>query len=155
MTVDDPDQDKVSEWATGCRNYTRDVLQQLGHSADLMQTAPGAAAGIIENGLAQESAPQTPEERIRLQTLLMAFLAEFLISAHGAKWTWVDDQDSPVGGRWVVSGLAHPLKQGTAPVDVGGLVANALASAATISLITLINQAELAAGVRILRGARP
>ncbi len=156
MTVERADQDKVSKWAAECRDYTRDVLEQLGQPADLMQTDPGAAACLLDEGLAQESpALLTKEELVRLQTLLMAFLAEFLISVHGAHWTRIGDTASPGGGHWAISGLTHPLGQQAAPVDVAGLVGSVLATASTISLTALINQAEHAAGIRIIRGRMP
>ena len=85
----------------------------------------------------------------------MAFLAEFLISAHGAHWTWTGDTASPGRGRWAVSGLTHPLGHQAAPVDVAGLVGSALATGSTISLTALINEAERTAGIRTIRGHGP
>jgi len=151
MTVESADQDKASKWAAECRDYTTSVLEQLGQPADLMQADPGTVARILDESLVQENpALLTQEQRVRLHTLLMAFLAEFLISTHGAHWTW-----NSVGSRWVVSGFTHPLGQLVMPVDVAGLVGSALATGSTISLTALINEAERAAGIRIIRGPRP
>ena len=151
MTVESADQDKASKWAAECRDYTTSVLEQLGQPADLMQADPGTVARILDESLVQENpALLTQEQRVRLHTLLMAFLAEFLISTHGAHWTW-----HSAGSRWVVSGFTHPLGQLVMPVDVAGLVGSALATGSTISLTALINEAERAAGIRIIRGPRP
>ncbi|MER5640474.1 hypothetical protein ABT095_26435 [Kitasatospora sp. NPDC002227] len=92
----------------------------------------------------------TDDERVRFQSLLMAFIAEFLISQHGAKWDWVVDDSSPLGGRWVVNGIPHPLNQQTFAVDVGQIAHNALASR-RVSLVSLVNEAERESGMRIIR----
>lgn len=60
------------------------------------------------------------------------------------------DASSPLGGRWVVTGFAHPLNQETAPADVPGLAHEAVAGGVP-SLVDVINRAERMSMVRVFR----
>lgn len=153
MTSDSSAPVGVSEWASGCRTRTGYALAETGHAADLMRTDPGAAARTVDGLLARQiPALLDRDEWIRLHSLVTAFLGEFLISVHGARWAWLDDSASPVGGRWVVTGFRHPPGRRTAPVDVGTLVSDALAAAADVAaavgFVALVDRAERAAGLR-------
>jgi hypothetical protein len=144
---------QVAEWAADCREYTRGVLAALGLPPDLMQTDPGTTIRLMEQLLTQRAADtglQTDEERVINRRLVMAFAAEFLIGRHGARWDWLLDAASPLGGRWVVAGFTHPLGQETAAVDVPGLAHEAMAGADP-SLVDVINRAERLSRVRDFR----
>jgi hypothetical protein len=80
----------------------------------------------------------------------LAFAVEFLISVHGARWDWLVDASSPLGGRWVVTGFTHPLGQETAPVDVPGLAHEAVAGG-NLNLMDVINRAERVSLGRVFR----
>ncbi|MFG2303599.1 hypothetical protein [Actinacidiphila glaucinigra] len=146
----------VAEWGAACRGRARDLLSGLGHAPGLLRTDPGAAVRVLDDRLAREiPALLDGEEWTRLHTLLTACLGEFLISVHGARWAWLDDSASPVGGRWVVTGFTRPPARRTAAVDVGALVGDALATEPSVGLTALADRAERAAGVGVVRGPRP
>ncbi|MFE0464075.1 hypothetical protein ACFW1A_32955 [Kitasatospora sp. NPDC058965] len=143
----------VAGWATTCRAITSDVLAALGLPQDLVQTDPGRAMRLIEEQLAERAADphlQTEQDRIFNSQVIMGFTAEFLISVHGARWDWMIDASSPLGGRWVITSFAHPLGQETVPVDVPGLAYEA-ATSGDPSLVDVINQAERLSMIRVLR----
>ncbi|MFD8077873.1 hypothetical protein ACFV3E_35070 [Streptomyces sp. NPDC059718] len=143
----------VYEWAAACRGRTGDLLAGLGHAPDLLRTDPGTAVRVLDARLAREiPALLDREEWVELHMLLVACLAEFLISVHGARWAWCEDSASPVGGRWVFTGFTHPLGGRTPAVDVGALAGDALASAPAVSLTALIDRAVATAGIRVVRG---
>ncbi|MFJ5119592.1 hypothetical protein [Kitasatospora sp. NPDC088548] len=142
----------VAGWAVECREYTRGALTTIGEREDLMQTDPGTASRIVGDQLAEWATyPELSEDEwARAHSLLMLFAAEFLISAYGARWDWLVDASSPLGGRWVVTGFTHPLGQETAPVDVGWLAHEARING-TFSLSHVINRAVDLSMIRVFR----
>ncbi|WAL72980.1 hypothetical protein OU787_16585 [Kitasatospora sp. YST-16] len=143
----------VAGWATTSRTITHDVLAALGLPQDLVQTEPGRAVRLVGEQLAERAADpqlQTEQDRIFNSQVIMGFTAEFLISVHGARWDWMIDASSPLGGRWVVTDFVHPMGQETAPVDVPGLAHEAAASGDP-SLVDVINRAERLSMIRVFR----
>ena len=143
---------EVADWAAEGRRYVRGVLAEFGQDPDLMQQNPGAVLHLMNEALSEEiPADLSQDDRDSMLTLLMAFLAEFLIVAHGAHWAWLDEPASAGGGRWVVTGIPHPLGQDTEPVDVGGIADAALSGTEPVSFTALVNEAELRSGMRVIK----
>ncbi|MFJ5228593.1 hypothetical protein ACIQBJ_01725 [Kitasatospora sp. NPDC088391] len=147
-TVPDPE-----SWAAENSANCCGIFADLGESPDLMRTDPVAGLRRIESGLAEGWAPREldSEEWVRFSSFLLIVLAEFLISCHGARWGWLTDPSSPLGGRWVLVGFPHLLGRETGPVDVGQIVQDAR-SGDDVSLIALVDRAEAESGMRVLSG---
>ncbi|MFF3001355.1 hypothetical protein ACFVTF_00885 [Kitasatospora sp. NPDC057940] len=145
-------QPDVAGWAEESREFTREMLAVIGEREDLMQTNPGRAVRIVGEELAEWATyPELSEDEwARAHMLLMLFAGEFLISAYEARWDWLVDASSPLGGRWVVTGFTHPLGQETAPVDVGWLAHEARVDG-TFSLAQVINRALALSMIRVFR----
>ncbi|MBV2152757.1 hypothetical protein [Kitasatospora sp. SUK 42] len=143
----------LAEWVDDGRDFIRRVLVALDKPADLMQTHPGVAVRVVDEVLAEpaaDPAPSPEDEWSANFRLIMWFAAEFLITVYGARWEWTVDASSPLGGRWVVTGLPHPLGQETLPVDVPWL-ANAAAVSGNLSVVNVINQAIQLSMMRVFR----
>ncbi|MFJ6623203.1 hypothetical protein ACIQOW_37255 [Kitasatospora sp. NPDC091335] len=146
--MDHPNPD-VDEWAAELRDFAERIVVSLGGDPQWLSTNPDWAVGLVDRGIAEDWDPTAMDEgdRHRFRSLLMAVTGEFLINTHGARWAWLLDDTSPLGGRWVVTGFTHPLGQRTRPVDVGRIADDALALH-RVQVIDLVDTAERESGMR-------
>ncbi|MFF2951222.1 hypothetical protein ACFVVU_07720 [Kitasatospora sp. NPDC057965] len=135
-------------WAADLRDFAERIVSSLGGDPQWLRSNPDWAIGLLDREIVEGFDPTAmdEDERHRFRAMLMAVTGEFLIHTHGAHWAWLPDDTSPLGGRWVVTGFAHPLGHATRPVDIGRIANDAL-SLHQVQVIDLISTAEHEAGL--------
>ncbi|ORT59296.1 hypothetical protein BKD26_15005 [Streptomyces sp. CB03238] len=132
----------LERWMDEGRRAIIDVADMLGVPPSVYVNDPISLIPALQNYVSRLPLSQLEQsDWVTLQTDLMAYVADFLIQKHGARWNVVDDPTAPRGYRYIIEaegrdGEIHRID----PVDVVQLEFRNL----PIEVIRMLASAELA-----------
>ncbi|MFJ7626056.1 hypothetical protein ACIQZN_06155 [Streptomyces sp. NPDC097595] len=131
----------LKRWTEEGRLTIIDVADMLGVPPELYTSDPLNLAPALQNYTSELPFHEFEQsDWITFQTDLMAYVADFLIQCHGAKWVVIDDSTTPRGYRHVIEAIGKDGRVRTAdPTEI----AREELKNSPIEIIRMLASAEL------------
>ncbi|OKJ00563.1 hypothetical protein AMK18_18155 [Streptomyces sp. CB01249] len=131
----------LKRWTEEGRLTIIDVADMLGVPPEIYTSDPLNLAPALQNHTSRLPFHEFEQsDWITLQTDLMAYVADFLIQRHGAKWAAVPDSTTPRGYRYAIEATGRDGRTRTA--DPTEIVREELKNS-PIDIIRMLASAEL------------